>query len=586
MVPEGWSERPLSDLADYINGRAFKPTDWSKDGLPIVRIAQITNPSAIPNRYSGSDINDRAPTRTVSVTKRRAPRNNAVLALLILFSRTALAHAQTDPPAALSFTNATVESGFTSLLDLGGHGIQVADIDGDGLLDVYVTHIFDPKQNRPDLLFRNLGGSPQRFEEIGVVAGVSDDGFYALELEDGTVEELSEESHAAVFADFDNDGDLDLFNGHTWSGHHRLYRNEGDARFVDISDSAGIDVRDLGPRGVGAADLDGDGLLDIVVTAWQDFIPNVYMNRGGMRFKRSRLQGDADPSFANQGLALVDISGDGKPDIALSAFEHVPGVGAIAILTNEWPRFVENTAFTGLEYAQTTSDFRGTNGYSFQDIDNDGDLDVVITGFHGSKLYRNNGEGRFNLVRLFEGVHYTAAFGDVDNDGDLDLYLAGDDGIYLNDGSGAFRIVGEIGLEGIGTDARSAVFADMDNNGSLDLLIASKQGPNTFFRNNLDSAASGNWLGVSLTGPSGELGAIGATVSLFESGELVGYRVVQSTTGYCSQDPARQHFGVDAAGTYDLLVRFQNRSEVTRAGLSPGQVVTIGGTSDTETTPQ
>ena len=530
--------------------------------------------------------------RPLSVTIGRSPRNDAVLALLFIFVLTALAHAQTDPSAAaLSFTNATAESGFTSLLDLGGHGIQVADIDGDGLLDVYVTHIFDPKQNRPDLLFRNLGGSPQRFEEIGLVAGVSDDGFYALELEDGTVEELSEESHAAVFADFDNDGDLDLFNGHTWSGHHRLYRNEGGARFVDISDSAGIDVRDLGPRGVGAADLDGDGWLDIVVTAWQGFIPNVYMNRGGMRFKRSRLQGDADPSFANQGLGLVDISGDGRPDIALSAFEHVVGVGvgSIAILTNESPRFVENTAFTGLEYAQTTSDFRGTNGYSFQDIDNDGDLDVVITGFHGSKLYRNNGEGRFNLVRLFEGVYYTAAFGDVDNDGDLDFYLAGDTGIYLNDlseGTGAFRMVEGIGLDGIGTDARSAVFADMDNNGSLDLLIASKQGPNTFFRNNLESAASGDWLGVSLTGPSGERGAVGAAVSLSRDGELVGYRVVQSTTGYCSQDPPRLHFGVDAAGTYDLLVRFQNGSEVTRAGLSPGQVVVIDGTSAAEPSPQ
>ncbi len=522
------------------------------------------------------------------MTQRRACRNIAVLALLVILL-TALAHAQTDPPAALSFTNATAESGFTSLLDVGGHGIQVADIDGDGLLDVYVTHIFDPMQNRPDLLFRNLGGSPQRFEEIGLVAGVADDGFYALELEDGTVEEFSEESHAAVFADFDNDGDLDLFNAHTWSGHHRLYRNDGGARFVDISDSAGIDVRDLGPRGVGAADLDGDGLLDIVVTAWQGFIPNVYMNRGGMRFKRSRLQGDADPAFANQGLGLVDISGDGKPDIALSAFEHVSGVGVgpISILTNESPRFVESTAFTGLEYAQTTSDFRGTNGYSFQDIDNDGDLDVVITGFHGSKLYRNNGEGRFNLVRVFEGVHYTAAFGDVDNDGDLDLYFAGDTGIYLNDlneGTAAFRMVGGIGLDGIGTDARSAVFADMDNNGSLDLLIASKQGPNTFFRNNLDR--SGDWLGVTLTAPSGERGAVGAAVSLSKGGELVGYRVVQSTTGYCSQDPARLHFGVDAAGTYDLLVRFQDGSEVTRAGLSPGQVVVIGGTSAAETTPQ
>ncbi|HLE68767.1 MAG TPA: VCBS repeat-containing protein, partial [Vicinamibacteria bacterium] len=175
------------------------------------------------------------------------------------------------------FRNATAESGFLSIEGYGGHGIQVADVDGDGLLDVYVTHIFDPKQNRPDLLFRNLGGSPPRFEEIGLAAGVADEGFFPVTLEDGTVEEYSDESHSAVFADFDNDSDLDLFNGHTWNGHHRLYRNDGGARFVDISDSAGIDQRDLGPRGVGAADIDGNGLLDIVVSAWAGHIPNVYM---------------------------------------------------------------------------------------------------------------------------------------------------------------------------------------------------------------------------------------------------------------------------------------------------------------------
>ena len=327
----------------------------------------------------------------------------------------------------------------------------------------------------------------------------ADDGFFPLTLEDGTVEEFSEESHAAVFADFDNDGDLDLFNGHTWSGHHRLYRNDGGARFVDISDSAGIDVRDLGPRGVAAADLDGNGFLDIIVTAWEGFIPNVYMNLGGLRFERQRLQGDASADFANQGLSVVDITRNGKPDLALSAFEFVPGVGVgpIAILANRSGRLVENTGFTGLEYEQTTSDFRGTNGYSFQDIDNDGDLDVVITGFHGSKLYRNNGEGRFNLVRRFDGLHYTAAFGDVDNDGDLDLYLAGSTGVHLNDGAGAFTFQ-DGGLTGIGEDARSAVFADMDNDGALDLLVASKQGPNTFFRNN---GAAGGWLGVAVTAP-------------------------------------------------------------------------------------
>ncbi len=475
------------------------------------------------------------------------------------------------------FRNATAESSFLSIQGYGGHGIQVADIDGDGFLDVYVTHIFDPKQNRPDLLFRNLGGSPPRFEEIGLLAGVADDGFFPVTLEDGKVEEFSDESHAAVFADFDNDGDLDLFNGHTWNGHHRLYRNVGGARFVDISDSAGIDQRDLGPRGVGAADLDGNGFLDILVSAWAGLVPNVYRNQGGLRFDRIRLPGDAEEDFANQGITIVDVNRDRKPDIALSAFEYVDagsGLGPVALLEYSAERFVERTEYAGLSYEKLTSDYRGTNGFSFQDIDNDSDLDVAVTGYHGSKLYRNNGEGRFGLVRRFEGVHYTGAFGDVDLDSDLDFYIAGDTGIYVNDGAGGLTYQDGIGLDGIGLDARSAVFADMDNDGDLDLLIASKQGPNTFFVN---ESGPGGWLKVALTAPNGEKGAIGAEAALYRGETLVGYRVVQTATGYCSQDPSLLHFGVDPAGVYDLRVTFKEGMVATRTGLAPRQVVEVTG---------
>jgi type I restriction enzyme S subunit len=59
MIPEGWKEKPLDDLADYINGRAFKPADWKKSGLPIIRIAQITNPNSELDYYDGSDVDDR-----------------------------------------------------------------------------------------------------------------------------------------------------------------------------------------------------------------------------------------------------------------------------------------------------------------------------------------------------------------------------------------------------------------------------------------------------------------------------------------------------------------------------------------------
>lgn len=479
--------------------------------------------------------------------------------------------AQTSNSPPVTFTNWTFGSGFVSLENFGGHGVQVADINGDGWLDVYVTHIFDPAEDRPDLLFVNQAQDPPRLMETGVGAGVADDGFFG---------ESSEESHAAVWADLDNDGDLDLFNAHTWNGHDRLYRNEGDGRFVDMTESAGIEVTDIGTRGVAAADMDGDGLVDLVVSAWQDAQPIIYWNQGGMRFERRRINGVDNRGFANQGITVVDFDQDQRPDVALSAFEFLlsSAVGPVALLRNESPRFVDRTDFAGIVYEQTSSDPRGSNGWSFADLDNDGFLDALVTGFHGSKLYRNNGEGRFHLIARFEGVHYTGAFGDVDNDGDLDLYLAGDDGIYINDGLGGLAFRGGMGLSGIGEDARSAVFADMNNDGALDLLIASKQGPNTFF---LNQSSQGGWLKLDLVASTGERGAIGARVEIFESGHLEdpeflrGLRVVQAATGYCSQDPSTIHFGIDPSKAYDVRVVFPDGTVRTRAGVRTGEVLVI-----------
>ncbi len=478
---------------------------------------------------------------------------------------------QSDVCSGPCFTNATTSAGFRSLENYGGHGIQVVDVNGDGWLDVYVTHIADPTQDRPDLLFVNQRQNPPRFTEMATEAGVSDDGFF---------EEVSEESHDAVFADLDNDGDYDLFNVHTWNGHNRIYRNDGTGRFTDLTESAGIEVTDIGSRGVSAADVNGDGLLDLVVSAWQDAQPIVYWNRGGMRFERQRLQGVNNRPFANQGIAMADYDGDGKPDLALTAFEYLDngGLGPIALLKNETDRFVDRTDFASLSYEQRSRDRGGSNGFTFADFDADGIMDVLISGPHGSKLYRNNGEGRFHFVRRFDGIHYMGAFGDADNDGDLDLYLAGDTGIHLGDGNGGFSFRGGIGLEGIGDDPRSAVFADVNNDGALDLFVASKQGPNTFF---LNQAQSGGWLKVALVGPQGTAGAVGAKVALYEAGHagetefLLGFREARAGTGYCSQDAPVLHFGVGDVVLVDVVVTFQGGTSVTRAGVAPAQTISV-----------
>ncbi|HSF19900.1 MAG TPA: CRTAC1 family protein [Vicinamibacteria bacterium] len=493
-----------------------------------------------------------------------------ILAAAPSLPRFSMAQTNGDPCSGPCFTNVSSSAGFLSPQNFGGHGIQVVDVNGDGWLDVYVTHIANPAENRPDLLFMNEGRNPLTLAEAGVANGVSDDGF---------LEGVSAESHAAVFADLDNDGDYDLFNVHTWNGNNRLYRNEGTGHFVDLTESAGIEITDLGSRGVSAADLNADGLLDLVVSAWQGAQPIVYWNLGGLRFERVRVKGVDNRPFANQGISTSDYDGDGRPDLALTAFEYLEneGRGPIALLRNEGDRFSDATDFASLVYERRSRETVGTNGVSFADFDNDGTIDILITGGHGSKLYRNNGEGRFHLMQIFDGIHYTGAFGDLDNDGDLDLYFAGETGVYLNNGSGGFGRIDEVGLEGIGNDARAAVLADLDNDGALDVLIASKQGSNSLF---LNRSQVGSWIKVSLIGPQGNAGAFGARVKLHAAGgaeRLLGMREARSGTGYCAQDAPVLHFGTGTEALVDLVVTFPDGSSVTRSGVPTGQTLVVDG---------
>ena len=489
------------------------------------------------------------------------------LAILGLMTIAASGFGQSET---IRFENVTEASGFVSLPNGGGHGIQVADIDGDGWLDVYVTNIYSDLEDRPDLLFLNQRDAGLRLSEQSMERAVEDDGFYGP---------ASNETHAAIFADFDNDGDFDLFNARTWNGSNRLYRNEGAGPFVDLSEATGIEVTDLGTRGVGVADFDKNGLLDIFVSAWQGAQPIVYWHPAGMNFNRERVHGVDDRWPANQGITIADINSDGLPDVALTSFEYhqEETVGPIAVLLNMGEqRFRDGTVELGLYYPRASRDYRGTNGFSFVDIDNDGDLDCLIAGYHGSSLFRNE-NGKFRLIQQFEGVHYTGAFGDVDNDGDLDLYITGEagdfvQGLFVNDGSGSFALLPGT-VVGVGNDARAAVFADLTNDGALELIVASKQGSNTVFLNRSPRTSS---IQLSLIAPNGEAGALGARARLYDAGHLGapeflrGFREVRGASGYCAQESSRLHFGVDGASSYDVEIRFTDGTVVTRPNLRAG----------------
>lgn len=445
------------------------------------------------------------------------------------------------------FTNITASSRFFSLNNHGGHGVQCADTTDDGLVDIYVTNIFTRYENRPDLFFVNLGNGS--FREQGAQAGIADDGYFGA---------VSEESHAAVFADFDNDGDYDLFNAHTWTGNHRLYRNDGNGRFSDVSERDGIEVVDRGTRGVAAGDVNGDGFLDLVVSAWTDVPMQLYLGRGNLSFTLGTQFGTRATRLANQGIMLVDYDGDGDLDLVATGHQFAnPPVGPIAVYRNDGRgNFVDATEASGM-----TFESEGTNGWSFGDFDNDGDLDGVIVGGSQSKVYLNQGGGRFRLQQVLLSGNYTAALGDFDHDSDLDIYIGGKGAIYSNNGQARFELVDNVGLVGIGNDARGTAVVDIDRDGDLDIVVASKRGPNTLFRNDLNDE---NWLQIRLIGPQGDAGAFGTKVYVYDSrhvdepAHLRGFRQARGATGYCAQDSPVLHFGVPGGQAYDVKAVFPN----------------------------
>ncbi len=476
------------------------------------------------------------------------------------------AGSQGQEPAKFSFTNITRQAGFFSLPNAGGHGVQAADVTGDEFVDLYVTNIADdPRENRRELLFINNGDGT--FVERALELGVEDDGFY---------HERSEESHAAVFADFDNDGDFDLFNAHTHTGHSRLYRNEGDGRFVDISESAGIQILDLQSRGVTAGDINGDGLVDVVLSAWDGKRIVGYLNLGFLRFSKHERNGIDGKDLSNQGITLVDYDSDFDLDLVVTGWKLVNlPIGPVGFYQNQG-----NAIFTDkTQVSRVTSD-NGTNGWSFGDLDNDGDPDAVLVSKKRSKVYINKGRGGFEFVQdLFRGG-FTAALGDMDHDGDLDIYIGGAEAIYRNNGRGWFELVGDVGLNGIGNNPRAASLADIDNDGDLDIALVSKRGANTLFRNNLNDD---NWLQIDLISPGGQVGAFGAKLYVYDAGHLEdpqhlkGFRESRSATGYCAQNSPVIHFGLSAQQSYDLKVLFLDGTVVTHLGIRPPIRLTIDG---------
>ncbi len=478
-----------------------------------------------------------------------------LLIIVIIVTSIASSAGQDKKESVLSFSD--IGSGPTLN---GGHGAMWADIDADHLPDLYLPLIISG--TLPDLFLHNKGGG--RFIEEAGRRGIAD--------RDGG-------SHGAAWCDLDNDGDYDLINGTTFddgSGiQNDVFRNVGNGSYVEVKPRA-VESREEATRAFISFDMDNDGDLDLFgVTNYQgsadppDERNEVYRNEGDFHF--TAITGGAlERAPAGQGATDTDYDGDGDIDV-LAANR----TGPVNILTNDG-----KGGFVATDPVSLGIQHRAGDGITSADVDNDGNLDLLLAGSSGEgHLYLRVDGGKFTHAQSFSDIDgYMGGFGDLDNDGDLDLYFAGDRKIYLNDGSGKFSPGIDVPVDGK-KDPRGVAFADLDNDGDLDFAIGDKRARRNYIIRN-DLRDSGNWLKVRLVSPQGQAGAFGAKTSIYPSGGSAGgkplaMRESQSNCGYLGQNDPVLHFGLGERNIVEVTVVFLDGTKITMNNVAANQTVTI-----------
>jgi hypothetical protein len=347
-----------------------------------------------------------------------------------------------------------LEKGSQSFPSVPTWKIGLGDLDGDGDLDA----VFANGQANHSQVWLNDGSG------IFVDSG----------------QQLMPYGHGIDLGDLDDDGDLDLFiTSHSAATPSKVYLNDGDAVFQD----SGQEYRSLGYR-LDLADMDGDGDLDALTEDSE--ATALYWNDGTGHFS----PGETD-------LPPTSVGGDLDSDGDVDLFSKEEGVGYAAMLNDGAGNFSPHWS-----YEEPTTLLLGDMGLG--DVDNDGDLDAVITNghfqstSHPALVFLNDGTGRFTDSghRLSAVSNAGVALGDLDDDGHLDLVLTdyqAPNQIWLNDGTGRFR---DSGFRfGEGEFYRHAHLGDLDQDGDLDVFLATfgtRQGPNEIWFNTTSAGRADN----------------------------------------------------------------------------------------------
>jgi len=376
----------------------------------------------------------------------------------------------------------------------------------------------------------------------------------------------SNEAKMIVWADYDNDGDADLFFTR-YLGPWSLYQNDGSMNMTDVTASVGItQVANAMAFGASWGDINNDGWLDLYISNY-----NTNVNQPGTTVTNYLFRSDGDGTFTQVAgdlgvsngskhtflTTFVDINRDGWQDLYV-ANDRLPDSNDL-YLNNVNGQFTNITAGSGADiYINTMSNTVG-------DYDNDGDIDFYVANSEaGNNLLRNNGNNTFTNVAVASGVAvnqfcWGALWMDYNLDGWQDLYVNTgplsntpvQNYFYTGDGDGTFTYAFLSGFQGHVNVAHSCATGDYDNDGNPDLLVGVRSPLKCEVWHN-NSTTTNNHLKVSLEGVLSNRDGIGSFIDCYIDGNLQ-TRYTMCGEGFMSQNSQYQIFGLGQAESVDSL---------------------------------
>lgn len=377
------------------------------------------------------------------------------------------------------------------------------------------------------------------------------------------------EFRALSWGDYDGDGWIDLLAGSSVPAKpSAVFRNNGGKAFVDVAVELGLTLPGRSSRQNNWIDYDNDGDLDLYAT---DRIGQnkLFRNDGG---KFAQVFEGAGPTVAGStvGACWLDYDKDGDLDLFLANQSGKTD----ALFRNDGGAFVDVAAALGMDSAGRSKDEGGV-GCAVGDYDNDGHLDIFVPNYGHNALWRGTGEG-FTNTAAAAGVGVDnhavgAAWGDYDNDGYADLAVMSYEGppgqqtpfdrIFHNEGGKSFtNVLTKGGLLDAGD--HGVAWVDYDRDGALDLSVTqgySPVGGHFLFRNLLPKAVARQSLQVTVVDAKGRHTQAGAEVRVFSlDGKLLGTGQVSTGGGYGAQGATPVHFGLPVASRVVVEVTFMS----------------------------